>query len=391
MLNFAQMIFNTLDVVLSMPITGIGGLVTNLGNLQLDLNATDISNIGLAISEGDVKTLITEIIDLTLDNVDNIALWLWQSSTIPENISQYTSKLLPLLKNVALPLKVLGAANKVPFFYDLVAAPKEVTYDITQSGGVLDLYTPSGNAGETTTVTLTGSTTMDFVYIAPGTFTMGSPGSEPGHGSDEGPQHEVTISQGFHLGKYEVTQGQWEAVMGTTPWSGGSYVQEKPDNPAVYVSWNDAQEFVHRLNVATGDSLYRLPSEAEWEYACRAGITTRWSFGDNENQLKDYAWYDDNAWAIGEKYAHQVGTKKANPWGLYDMHGNVWEWVQDWYGSYSSSAQVDPMGPVSGSIRVWRGGSFDYDARLTRSADRSNFSPSYRHNDLGFRLLRRAK
>ena len=124
---------------------------------------------------------------------------------------------------------------------------------------------------------------------------MGSPSTEVGRDSDEGPQHEVTISKGFYLGKYEVTQGQWQAVMGTTPWSGQSYVQVDADNPAVYVSWNDVQSFVQALNEAAKDSLYRLPTEAEWEYACRAGTTERWSFGDDESKLKDYAWYDVNA------------------------------------------------------------------------------------------------
>ncbi|MDA0748543.1 MAG: SUMF1/EgtB/PvdO family nonheme iron enzyme [bacterium] len=250
----------------------------------------------------------------------------------------------------------------------------------------------AGQEDNSLTVTLSGSTTMDLVYVQPGTFTMGSPGSEPGRDSDEGPQHEVTISQGFHLGKYEVTQGQWQAVMGTTPWGGQSSVQSNANHPAAYVSWNDAQAFIHKLNVAAGDSLYRLPTEAEWEYACRARTTTRWSFGDDESQLKDYAWYYDNAWAIVEQYGHEVGTKKANLWGLHDMHGNVWEWCQDWYGSYSSSAQVDPMGPVSGLARVVRGGGFYHLALFTRSAYRISASPSFPPSPhLGFRLLRRAK
>ena len=138
---------------------------------------------------------------------------------------------------------------------------------------MLDCYTttPSDGVGDTITVTLTGDVTMDFVYIAPGTFTMGSPSSESGRGSDEGPQHEVTITQGFHLGKYEVTQGQWEAVMGSNP----SYYKGT-NRPVELVSWNDIQEFVGKLNDAAGSELYGLPTEAEWEYACRAGTTTVW-------------------------------------------------------------------------------------------------------------------
>ena len=160
------------------------------------------------------------------------------------------------------------------------------------------------------------------------------------------------------MGKYEVTQGQWESVMGTRPWQGQNYVRSGSDYPAVYVSWEDAQEFIRRLNVPLGSNVYRLPTEAEWEYACRAGTTTRWFFGHSYSQLTHYAWYWNNAWDVGEKYAHSVGTKRANRWGLYDMHGNVWEWVQDWYGYnyYHYSPSVDPQGPSSGSGRVIRGG-----------------------------------
>ena len=202
--------------------------------------------------------------------------------------------------------------------------------------------------------------------------------------------HEVEISRGFWLGKYEVTQGEWESVMGTTPWSGRNYVRSNSSHPAVYISWNNVQAFVDKLNVAAGSDVYRLPSEAEWEYACRAGTSTRWSFGDDESELTHYAWYRDNAWNAGERYAHAVGTKRANPWGLYDMHGNVWEWVQDWYSSsyYNSSPRVDPPGPTSGSARVRRGGRFYNSARLVRSAARDGYSPGGRNPYIGVRLVR---
>ncbi len=242
--------------------------------------------------------------------------------------------------------------------------------------------------------TLSGDASLEMVWIEPGTFQMGSPSSEQGRYSDEGPVHDVTISQGFYLGTYEVTQEQWESVMGTRPWQGESYVRSGSNYPAVYVSWEDAQEFIRRLNASQGSNVYRLPTEAEWEYACRAGTTTRWSFGDDESQLTHYAWYHDNAWGVGEQYAHLVGTKRANPWGLYDMHGNVWEWVQDWYGNtyYRSSPSVDPAGPSSGSFRVMRGGFFFDGARSLRSAIRNhNYSPSYRDGTVGFRLLRQAQ
>jgi formylglycine-generating enzyme required for sulfatase activity len=185
--------------------------------------------------------------------------------------------------------------------------------------------------GETLTVNLPGGVAMDMIWIEPGTFLMGSPESEQGRGENEGPQHEVMISRGFYLGKFELTQEQWEGVMETSPWSGDKGndkydVQEQRDHPAVYISWNDVQEFVHRLNVAAGDSLYRLPTEAEWEYAARAGTATRWSFGEDESRLGDYAWYEKTAAHAQLGYGQPVGTKLPNPWGLYDMYGNVWEW-----------------------------------------------------------------
>ena len=237
-------------------------------------------------------------------------------------------------------------------------------------------------------VDLPGGATMEFVWIEPGTFTMGSPDSELERGLDEGPQHEVTISRGFYLGKYEITQAQWEAVMGTTPWSGQDFVQANPNHPAVYISWEDVQELIARLNEAAGGEVYRFPSEAEWEYACRAGTTTRWSFGDDESRLGEYAWYYDNAWSAGLQYAQPVGTKLPNPWGLFDMHGNVWEWCQDWLGEYTSDNQTDPTGPAAGSTRVVRGVHFGHYARNTRSAYRYYYSPSSRNGRIGARLLR---
>lgn len=258
----------------------------------------------------------------------------------------------------------------------------KVVGQVGQAGG--------GGGGSTNSFTLPGGASLEMVWIESGIFRMGSPSSESDRKSDEGPVHEVTISQGFYLGKYEVTQGQWESVMGTRPWQGERYVRSGSNYPAVYVSWGDAQEFIRRLNTSVGRNVYRLPTEAEWEYACRAGTTTRWSFGDNESQLTHYAWYRDNAWNVGEEYAHIVGTKRPNSWGVYDMHGNVWEWVQDWYdgGYYNSSPSVDPAGPSSGSARVGRGGTFANYAQGVRSAYRGVYSPSDRNSYVGFRLLR---
>ena len=244
-----------------------------------------------------------------------------------------------------------------------------------------------GYAAEEITVQLPGGEKMEFVWIEPGTFTMGSPAPEPERNGDEGPQHQVTISRGFFLGKFEVTQGQWVAVMETRPWTGKRHLQESAGNAASFVKWIDVQEFIRRLNQAEGEEVFRLPREAEWEYACRAGTTTRWSFGDDESKVGEYAWYRENAWNQGEKFPHATGLKLPNPWGLYDMHGNVWEWCQDRYGRYAEGSQIDPTGPESGSERVARGGHFITHARFVRSAARFNYKENAPSHAIGVRLL----
>ena len=143
----------------------------------------------------------------------------------------------------------------------------------------------------------------------------------------------VEISQPFYLGQFEVTQGQWLEVMGTKPWEGLPAVLDSADHPAVYIGWNDAQAFVQTLNAAAGDSLYRLPTEAEWEYAARAGTQTRWSFGDAEEDLANFAWTRRVPVVVSELVTHPVGSKRSNAWGLYDMHGSAAEWALDYYGA----------------------------------------------------------
>jgi formylglycine-generating enzyme required for sulfatase activity len=225
---------------------------------------------------------------------------------------------------------------------------------------------------------------MKLTLIPAGEFQMGSPDG----GSSERPQHLVKISKPFYLGVCEVTQQQYEKVMGTRPWQGEEYVKEGPDYPAVYVSHDDAVEFCRRLSKQERVE-YRLPTEAEWEYACRGGTTTAYSIGDDAARLGQYAWYDKNAWNIGERYAHGVGQKRPNPWGLYDMHGNAWEWCQDWYGPYGSQKVVsDPAGPAEGGRRVLRGGSFSHPSSLVRSANRSYNRPVNRFDLYGFRAAR---
>ena len=158
----------------------------------------------------------------------------------------------------------------------------------------------------------------------------------------------------------------------------------KEDRPVEQVSWDDAQEFLAKLNLMEKIDTYRLPTEAEWEYACRAGSTTRFCFGDKEEKLGEYAWYGDNS----EGKTHPVGQKQPNAWGLYDMHGNVWEWCQDWYGDYPAGPVTDPRGPDAGEYRVLRGGSWDNDTRNLRSAVRNYYYPDYRSDIIGFRVAR---
>jgi len=227
---------------------------------------------------------------------------------------------------------------------------------------------------------------MVLVPIPSGEFMMGSPESEEGRFDPE-TQHRVTLTKSFHLGRTEVSQGQWKAVMGTTPWQGKARVKEGDDYAATYVNWEDAVEFCRKLSEKEGVE-YRLPTEAEWEYACRAGTTTAWSFGDDKSQLGEYAWIKENTYDAGEKYAQIVGQKKPNPWGLYDMHGNVFEWCQDRFGRYPSGDVTDPVGPASGSFRVSRGGGWSSSARDCRSAYRGGITPSGRSSLLGFRVLR---
>ncbi|MBQ7188204.1 MAG: formylglycine-generating enzyme family protein [Kiritimatiellae bacterium] len=228
-------------------------------------------------------------------------------------------------------------------------------------------------AGEVKTLTLPGGAEMRFRWCPAGTFTMGSPESEDGRDGDE-TQHQVTLTRGFWLGETPVTQKQWKSVMGDNP-----SVFKGANLPVEEVSWNDCQEFIQKVNAALNCGA-RLPTEAEWEYACRAG--TSGAYGGT-GELDEMGWYDKNS---GDK-THPVGQKKPNAWGLYDMHGNVWEWCSDWYGDYPSGSVTDPTGPSSGSSRVLRGGSWGCNARDCRSASRGRDYPGFRDYYGGFRLL----
>jgi formylglycine-generating enzyme required for sulfatase activity len=246
-------------------------------------------------------------------------------------------------------------------------------------GVVLGLRVKLSHTGFTDFTNSTNSLGMKFVYIKPGTFMMGSPESEEGR--DDETQHKVTLTKGFYMQTPEVTHAQCQAVMGNHP----SDFKNCGDNcPVENISWNDAQEFIEKLNRKEKGAQYRLPTEAEWEYACRAGTETRFYTGDSEEDLDRAGWYDENS----DEKTHPVGRKEPNGFGLYDMHGNVWEWCQDWYGEYPTKSVIDPKGPSSGPYRVLRGGSWFRFGRVVRSARRSRNAPSERNRYLGLRLAR---
>lgn len=212
---------------------------------------------------------------------------------------------------------------------------------------------------------------FEMALIKAGSFTMGNKETA----------HQVTITNPFHMMTAPVTQQQWMMVMGNNP----SHHKYDVNCPVENVSWYDVQEFIKRCNVNWPGQWFRLPTEAEWEYVCRAGSTTAYCYGDDEELLSEYGWFNKNA-----TITHPVKQLKANEWGLYDMHGNVWEWCADWYGGYPSGAVTDPMGPATGEYKVIRGGSWIIDARLCHSAFRSGCSPGFQTNNVGFRLISNA-
>ena len=218
---------------------------------------------------------------------------------------------------------------------------------------------------------------IEMVRVEAGTFTMGATPEMENPFYGEIPAHQVTLTNDYYIGKFEVTQALWQAVMENNP----SYF--KGDNlPVDRVSWKDCQKFISKLNRITGKK-FRLPTEAEWEFAARGGNKSRGYQYSGSNNITDVAWYEDNS---GSK-THTVGSKQANELGIYDMSGNVWEWCQDRFGKYSSSSQVNPTGANSGSKRVSRGGCWCYFARFCRSSYRGNSTPDSRHSDLGLRLV----
>lgn len=337
---------------------------------------------------------------LLLVSVLFLSIWHWQSinaQTKPLTFTEITTALNTKLPNSVFKNKTQLitwlitqiSQRKVdkpltPDREDLLreaGATDELIEVIRQNSPSLSTQTNNQNSSSTS---FSNSIGMEFVLIPGSSFLMGSPTSESGRKDDE-IRHRVTISKSFYLGKYEVTQGQWKAIMGSLPSGMGELGQDffGDNKPVVRVSWEEVQDFISKLNEKS-EGKYRLPTEAEWEYAARAGSTTKFSFGDNDSLLGDYAWYSENS---GGK-PHEVGSKKPNAWGLYDMQGNVWEWVQDWYGAYPSSPQTDPKGVTNGAVRVNRGGCWYENSESLRSANRDSFSSSGRNYGLGFRLIK---
>ncbi len=246
--------------------------------------------------------------------------------------------------------------------------------------------------------TVTNSIGMKLVLIPQGRFTMGSPVEEEGSEDDETP-HPVTLTADFYLGVTEVTQEQFRRVTGSNPsnYQGNKAAELNPRTgrvvravdtasyPVENVTWPEAVEFCRKLSALPGEQqsgrVYRLPTEAEWEYACRAGSKTAYSFGPAVDKLAEHAWFDQNT-----KTPKPVGTRKPNAWGLHDMHGNVWEWCADWMGDYPATAVTAPSGPDKGTDRVVRGGGWDIDAAACRSAYRDGGEPTTRLESLGFRV-----
>lgn len=250
------------------------------------------------------------------------------------------------------------------------------------------VFAASNLCGQEVEKEITNSIGMKLVLIPKGTFQMGSPESEEGHRKNE-VQHDVVISKDYYLGTFEVTQAQYEKVMGGNPsgFQGDKVKGDSSSHPVEQVSWEDAVEFCKKLSdfpvEKKAGRVYRLPTEAEWEYACRAGINTAFSFGDEPGSLGASAWFTSNS---GDQ-THPVGEKKPNAWGLYDMHGNVWEWCSDWSIEFPRGAVSDPAGAGKGSDRVSRGGGWGSGALQCRSAIRGDSAPSRRSDYLGFRVV----
>lgn len=338
--------------------------------------AEDLKRAGLEVWldewEIGVGERITQAVQEGLKRATHLAVWLtrasiesgwvereWQAKYGAE-VQGGSTVVLPLLaEDVELP--ILLSDKKYADFRQSYA---EGLAGLLRSVGIKDWVSPLG---------------AEFALILPGAFMMGSDNGD----EHERSAHQVTIPRPLYMAKCVITQSNWRELMETEPWKGDARVREGDQFPAVHVSWFDAQRFLTRLSDVDPTNSYYLPTEEEWEYSARAGTETEFSFGDDERDMRYYGWYHDIT-RNAEEYAHEVGRKRPNPWGIYDVHGNVWEWTDNWYyGSYDAAPKLNPVD------KVLRGGAWDYPAHGARSAFRNKDLPTRSSDVIGFRLTRR--
>ncbi len=284
--------------------------------------------------------------------------------------------LMKILTSLLIPCLILSISLSVVF-----GVPDEINQEDVHGVPITTEPHTDPNTPKEKTIDMENGAKMEFVLIPAGEFYMGSPSTEKDRENCEGPVHRVKINKPFYICKYEVTQQQYYVVAKYKP---SRFKQES--QPVENVSWDQADRFCRELSKMKGGS-YRLPTEAEWEYACRGGSQDMFYFGDDPtySQIEQYAWYSENS----DSATHPVGEKKPNSFGLYDMYGNVCEWCGDWYAAnyYHHSKTVDPHGPYNGKLRVIRGGGWSCSARYCRSANRSGLEPYYIRNHIGFRVV----
>jgi formylglycine-generating enzyme required for sulfatase activity len=357
------------------------GLARSLGVIKLSADSYDFGLVAMSHNEDWVVTVHNEGDgELTIEGLDGLpsqGFRLVDQTGLPFAVPPHGSVDLKVRfapnstgkKGASLRIVAQGANSTAT---EIRLAGTAVEVILTAAG---EYYSPIIN-----------SLGMSLVYVPQGSFIMGSPEDEQGRNEDE-VQHKVTITKALYIQNTPVTQGQWKALMGNDP----SALGDRGDHfPIEQVSWSDCQEFIKRMN-ALGEGTYRLPTEAEWEYACRAGSTAAFALGDlttffcdHDPILDELGWYCGNS----ERHTHTVAQKSPNAYGLCDMHGNVCEWCQDWYGVYSIGPEEDPTGPGSGSKRVIRGGSWFSSAKTCRSASRFSWASKQKTPFIGFRLVR---
>jgi len=305
-----------------------------------------------------------KVTSITLDK-DTLTLFVDESATLVATV-------LPI-----------NAANKTVTWTSSDPTVVTVRFDgvikaLKQGTATITVTTKDGGMTATCSVTARYSWEPVMVFVEPGTFTMGCPDDEDFDGAL--PAHQVTLTSGYYIGKYEITQAQWKAVMGSNP------SHFRGDNlPVEYVHWDDVQKFLAKLNELTGKK-YRLPTEAEWEFACRGGKHSAHYKYSGSNNIYDVAWCGAYSGGNSGETTHPVGTRQPNELGIYDMSGNVWEWCQDWYGAYTEEPQTDPQGPATGINRVARGGGWYTVAEYCHVSNRFIGDPDFRDNSLGFRV-----